>query len=182
MALKATVIKTGKLQPLNNCYILIPGSGGNIAITLDNLPDISDSKGAVYPEEPIIGRATPLETYSHSESRVISIVLHFIITDGDFQTYIDYLRLIQSAVYPQNATSNGAPFSPPPICQIKCGKLLADNPLCCILLNYNVSFPTDVQWDEATYLPSKFDVTTSWRVVYASSNLPTQERIFTIGS
>jgi hypothetical protein len=193
---KATNIGTGKLNQIKDCYILIPITGnsgfGNlpllegtgldaVKITFDNLPDISDSKSASYNTEPIIGRSTPLTTYSHSDSRTISITCHFFIPDGNFDKYITYLRALESATYPRILPSSGAPFVPPVVCSIKCGKLLGDQPLCCVLQNYNVKFPTDVVWDETTLLPIKFDVDTSWMVVYSSDELPNQDRIFSSG-
>ena len=50
-----------------------------------------------------------------------------------------------------------------------------------ILKSYSVKFPTDIAWDESTLLPYKFDVDTSWDVVYKSMDLPGQERIFQTG-
>lgn len=193
---KATNIGTGKLNPISDCYISIPITGnsgfGNVPllessgfdvvkITFDNLPDISDSKSASYNTEPVIGRSTPLPTYSHSDSRTISITCHFIIPDGNFDKYITYLRALESATYPRIIASSGAPFVPPVVCSIKCGKLLGDSPLCCVLQNYSVKFPTDVVWDEVSLLPIKFDVDTSWLVVYSSDELPNQDRIFSSG-
>jgi hypothetical protein len=59
--------------------------------------------------------------------------------------------------------------------------LLGAEPLCVVLRNYTVKFPTDVAWDENFYCPYKFDVETTWEAVYKSSDLPGQERIFTSG-
>jgi hypothetical protein len=49
------------------------------------------------------------------------------------------------------------------------------------LKSYSVKFPTDVVWDQDFYVPYKFDVDTSWDVVYRSSELPGQERIAQLG-
>lgn len=170
------------LVPLDKCTIFIPTYG---EINPYILPEISDQKSAAYNDEPIIGRAMPLKTYSHSENRAISITLHFMASKkSDVEKNIIELRALQSAVYPRDSAENGitdAPFIPPPVCRIKCGRILADEALCCVLKNYSVKFPTDVPWDKDSYIPWKFDVDTSWDVVYKSSDLPGAERIFRSG-
>jgi hypothetical protein len=52
-----------------------------------------------------------------------------------------------------------------------------DGFLCVVLKQYSVSFPTDVIWDEQTYLPYKFDVDLTWEVVYSNDTLPGQDQI-----
>ena len=49
---------SGILNPINECYIDISGQ----KIIMNNLPDISDTKSAVYNQEGIIGRSFPLYT------------------------------------------------------------------------------------------------------------------------
>lgn len=169
----------GDLIPINNCYIMVPGTGE--PITFKILPEISDQKSAAYNDEPIIGRAFPLKTYSHSENRSISIQLHFVtIKRNDVETNLSNLRKIQSAVYPRSG--GGASFVPPPVCKIKCGEILAKRELCCVLRSYSVKFPTNVVWDEEKLLPMKFDVDTTWEVVYKNSDLPGNDRIVDLGA
>jgi len=175
----------GALIPINECYIDIPGAK---KIILDNLPDISDTKSANYSDEVVIGRASPLKTYSQSDNRSITMQIHFIISKPeDVKTNLENLRAIQSACYPREG-ENDAPFIPPPVCKIKCGKLLSkEGEVCVILKNYSVKFPTDVAWhadeesDRDAFTPTKFDVDTTWDVVYSSADLPGQQRIFNMG-
>lgn len=176
---KAT-IPGGDLINLENCYVFVPGRG---RINLHALPDITDSKSASYNDEPIIGRSFPLKTYSHSENRSISMQLHFYVRKrSDIEENMLSLRALESAVYPRDSESGtNAPFVPPPICRIKCGALLADEELCVILKSYSVKFPTDVPWDEKTFIPFKFDIDLSWEVVYKTSELPGQFRILSTG-
>lgn len=172
---------SGQLINLRDCYIFVPNYG---TIYLNNLPDISDGKGAAYNDETPIGRSFPLKTYSHSDNRTISMQLHFYVgKQADVVDNLSYLRAIESAVYPRDQVGGAAnaPFVPPPICRIKCGRLLANEELCCVLKTYSVKFPTDVAWDEDFYTPYKFDVDTSWDVVYKSSDLPGQGRILNSG-
>ena len=75
-----STIDGGGLAKIENCYIIVPGAG---TITLNNLPDISDSKSAAYDDEPIMGRAFPLKTYSHSENRSTSFTIHLFNLTSD---------------------------------------------------------------------------------------------------
>lgn len=171
-------IQGGKLRALDKGYILIKDR----RIKFRSLPDISDTKSATYADEPIIGRAFPMKTYSHSDNRSIGVELYFYTVEpDDIDRNILDLRAIESAVYPQDGSGAGAPYTPPPICKLKCGQLLADEALCVVLKSYSVKFPRDVAWDEATYLPCTFQVSTSWEVVYRSTDLPGQDRIMISG-
>lgn len=165
------------LVELENCWIEVTGK----KILLRSLPEISDSKSASYNDEPIIGRSFPMKTYSHSENRSISVTFHFyVVHKDDVIKNISDMRAIQSALYPR-VGSGGAPFIPPPVCRLYCGSLLGDAPLCVVLRRYTVKFPTEVAWDEVQYTPWKFDLDTEWDVVYKTSDLPGQERIFKTG-
>ena len=212
---KATI--NGKLQAIDGCVIIIPGQDTSTILTdpddpegpgyygkkthrinLRALPDISDSKQAVYNNEGIIGRSAPLYTYSHSGDRNINMQLHFFVTQENCGSTpsrellsggcgqcpncnLKSLRWIQSACYPREDLN--APFKPPPICKIKCGDLFTkgNRPLCAVLQSYSVRFPTEVAWDTDTGCPYRFDVDTSWLVVYTTQDLPFQNHIFTSG-
>lgn len=170
----------GALNIVPNCSISIPNAG---VITMFSLPEISDSKSAVYNNEAIIGRSFPLYTYAYSGDRTISMQIHFfIVNKGDGTKNINSLRMIQSAVYPR-VGKGGAPFIPPVVCTLRCGELLGErqNPLCAVLQSYSVRFPTDVAWDIDSFCPFKFDVDTNWLVVYTSSDLPYADRILKSG-
>jgi hypothetical protein len=170
----------GRLAEINDCYIDIPDAG---RIVLNNLPDVSDTKSAEYNDEAIIGRSFPLKTFSHSGNRAIGMTLHFFVTDAqDIYINLHYLRMLESCVYPRKDAGSGAPFVPPPVCQIKVGRLLGEKPLCCIMKSYNAKLPPDVSWDEKSLVPYKFDVDTSWEVVYNSLSLPGAEWILEWGS
>lgn len=173
----------GPLVPIKDCYVDIPvGESSRFRFEMKVLPEISDSKQANYSDEPIMGRSFPLKTYSHSDNRAIGMTIHMVVSEpSDIQENLDALRAIQSAVYPRHGKGD-APYIPPPICWIRCGRLLADfEDLCVVLKQYNVKFPTEVAWDEDTFVPFKFDIETSWEVVYKSSELPGAERIFQLG-
>jgi len=171
----------GALVDISDCYIKIPVGAGEMTFTLNNLPDISDSKSAAYNDEPVIGRASPIKTYSHSENRVISMQIHLFVTHPeDVNDNLFMLRALESAVYPRDKFGS-APFIPPPICKIKCGHLLALTELCVILKSYSVKFPTNVAWDEVKFTPYNFDVDTSWEVVYKNIDLPGQQYILFTG-
>lgn len=185
----AATIIGGPLVPIKDCYVIIPcedcggyGGNGEFLVEFKVLPDISDQKTATYNDETVIGRSSPLKTYAQSDSRSISMQIHMVVSSAEDVDYnLAAMRAIQSAVYPRKG-HNGAPFVPPPICRMKCGRLLAEGEeLCVILKSYGVKFPTEIAWDESTYLPYKFDIDTTWDVVYKSVDLPGQERIFISG-
>lgn len=178
----------GLLQNIPECVISVPTTSGTIDIVLRVLPEISDSKTATYSDTPVIGRSFPIKAYSHSENRTINMKCTFLILDDQTIGYdgliepernLFYLRALQSAVYPREDASN--PYLPPPICRIRCGKLLAGGQgwLCVVLRTYNVTFPTDVVWYEGKgiYIPYKFDVDLNWEAVYSSEDLPGQDMI-----
>lgn len=186
---KATI--RGNLTKIKNCYIVVPLPDLKEKFSIEkgliefySLPDVSDGKQATYNNDGIQGRSFPLYTYSHSGDRTINMQLHFyIINPGDARKNIDYLRLIQSAVYPRRHNDNLAPYRPPPICLLRVGELLGESaPVCAVLQSYNVKYPTDVAWDEETCCPYKFDIDTNWLVVYNSQYLPFQDRIIQVGA
>lgn len=179
----AATIIGGALVPIEDCYIAIPVGGyGDFTLTFKVLPDISESKTVSYNDEQVIGRASPLKTYAQSDNRTLSVQIHMVVSEeSDIEYNLAALRAIQSAAYPREG-KNGAPFVPPPVCRIKCGRLLSEGrELCVVLKSYSVKFPTEIAWDEETFVPYKFDIDTSWDVVYKSADLPGQERIFISG-
>jgi hypothetical protein len=185
--MKAT--NNGSLNPIPNCYIDIPVAGTVHRICMNNLPDVSDTKSAIYNNEGIIGRAFPLYTYSHSGDRQINVQIHFFAVErSDVNQNIQDLRAIQSAVYPREGIGR-TPYRPPPVCKIQCGNLLVGNParsappedLCVILQSYSVKFPTEVAFDSETITPYRFDVETSWLTAYSAEELPWARRIYETG-
>jgi hypothetical protein len=180
--MKAT-LATGQLVDLKGkCFISIPAL--STTIPMQSLPDIGDNKGATYADEPGIGRSMPYKTYQSSENRTISWTAHFMVTQpSDIATFQSYIRAIQAAVYPFNSGSDGAggaPYTPPPICQIRCGQLLDMGlPVNAILKSYALKYDTSVPWDEDTFLPYKFDIDMQFDVVYDQVKLPGANQIFT---
>ena len=183
---KATDGFSGMLLEIPNCYIQIPGYG---PLYFYALPEVTDNKPAIYNSEPVIGRAVPITTYSHSDNRKISFTIHlYVTTPMDIQRNVLILRALQSLTYPTGGTKS-LPYTPPPICKMKCGSMLGDDGLCCVLENYNLNLPTDCVWDTVvfegsageTLMPYRLDVQTNWIAVYQSTDLPTQDRIMKSG-
>jgi hypothetical protein len=167
------------LVSVEQCYIK-PSTCGQI--TMQGLPEITDSKGATYNNEPIIGRSTPLSTYSHSDIRTINWEIPFYITvAGDIQQNLSSIFCLESLVYPIDGAGSG----PPPTAQLKCGSLLerSGKEICAVLRNYSIRFASDVSWDDAsqTYLPYKCVMSTTWEIVYPCDQLPQSTMIFSFG-
>ena len=177
--MKAT-LGNGDLVPLRDCWIEIGGD----RITMKINPDISDSKSAEYADENAIGRTMPFKSYSNSSTRTISWSAHFMVCkDGDQEDLLDDLKLIESATYPKATNTGGAPYAPPPLCSLRCGRLLSDEgeDVCAILKSYTVKFDTSVPWDEDGYVPYKMDVDMSFEVVYNQADLPGSNKIMDDG-
>lgn len=167
----------GDLNSISDCYIMI----GTTEILMRILPDISDSKSVSYPDENAIGRSMPFKSFQNSENRSISWTAHFIVAkDGDSTTILEHLRAIESATYPRTGNTS-TPYSPPPICRLRCGDLLSKQPqgLCAVMKSYSVKFDTSVPWDtiNGSFLPYKLDVDMQFDVVYNQSELPGSEKI-----
>lgn len=172
---KATTPR-GTLIPINDCWIEIPNFG---KIIMNNVPEVGDSKAAVYNAEPIIGRSSPVHTYHYSDTRIINLTIHlYIVEKLDAFKNLRIKRAIESCLYPRDG---GSVFVPPPICQIKIGQFLATSPLCVSLLNCNTRSPSDVAWDKETLCPYKMDIDMTWWKVYNSPDLPSQSRIIGTG-
>jgi hypothetical protein len=173
--MKAT-LTGGDLTTIFDCYIQI----GDKIIDMKILPDISDSKSVSYPDENAIGRSMPFKSFQNSENRSISWTAHFVVAKfGDSDTILENLRAIESATYPRKGNES-TPYSPPPICRLKCGSLLShEKPLCAVMKSYSVKFDTSVPWDtlNGSFLPYKLDVDMQFDVVYNQSDLPGSELI-----
>lgn len=173
------------------CTIYVPNGG---LIELNILPELTDSKGSVFNDEPVIGRSFPIKTYAHGENRSIGLNLYFYADSRDaLEQNATYLLWLESAVYPRDADSaTNLPFLPPPICKLKCGRMLATETvyipttgqeikipgtLCAVLKRYNFTAPRDVAWDESTLIPYYFTLSTEWDIVYNNDALPGQEKI-----
>lgn len=147
-------------------------------ITLKILPDITDSKGAQYVNDPAPGRSSPMLTYAYSEPRNITTEFHFMITKfEDIMENLKAIRIIQNLVYP-GPPSGIVPFTPPPVVRFICGVLMDGiDGLCLVLKNYSIRYPTEVAWDVTTFIPYKFSISCSWEVVYPCNKLPVNKCI-----
>lgn len=173
--MKATV--GNYLRDIGYCYIKV----GGYYIWPRQLPDISDSKTAEYHSEWVPGRAASMKVFNHSGDRTISFTIHCTVTaQSDIEDFIEWVRTLESALYPADS-SEGAPFGPPKVCQIKCGELLSSDPICVVLKSCSVKAPTDCAWDETTLIPWKFSIDTQWDVVYSTDDLPPDWRIKDLG-
>ena len=188
-ATEATVLQNlGGLYPDKQCFIEVGGitKAGGIQgiIYMNTLPDISDSKSASYADESAIGRTMPFKTYQYSENRTVSWTAHFVVNQkSDIDTIFGYLRLLESCVYPESPSDNGAPYRPPPICSLRCGGLLSGSgsPLYAVMKSYSVKFDTSVPWDQESFMPFKLDVDMQFDVVYNQTELPGSSMILTGG-
>jgi hypothetical protein len=183
---------SGTLNEIPDCSIKVGSAGGDSGgeqeIIMYTLPDISDSKSANYAPENGIGRSNPFTIFSYSELRTISWTCHFIVQTlrgpNSASEILRNIRVLQSAVYPRDSFG-----SPPPLCKLKCGDLLASNDteVCAVLRSYSVKYDTSVPWfsgpptDANRLVPYKIDVDLQFDVVYNQTSLPTSSTILTTG-
>jgi hypothetical protein len=168
----------GDLRPIEKCVLDIPGFG---PIVVNNIPEVSDSKSANYNSEGVIGRSSPLHTYFFSDTRNISIQFHFyVLKQGDVERNLSQKRAIESCLYPREGDGE-TPFKPPVICTFKFGDFLAKEPLCVVLQSCSCKVDPSSVLDEETLCPYKFDMDTTWWVVYDPKKLPYNNRIITSG-
>lgn len=191
---KATLVD-GDLKPIDDIFIRITGISAFRVQTLGFdfgqqtsttiypkiLPDLSDGKGAEYPGENIQGRSFPTKTFAYSNDRSFSLEWKFIaLKESDINENLKHKRLLESCVYPRDEISS-TPFMPPPICQVKYGKLLGDEPICAVLKSYSVKYDTAQVFHFGTMLPYRFDMSLQFETLYSSSKLPGQEKIAKMG-
>lgn len=173
----ATIPETGQLKKIPNCSLILPfeviGTNSN-EITFYSLPEISESKSATYPDEELMGRSSPINIYSKSDHRSISITMHLYVTvQEEIEINLNIIRAISSLVYPEYSDED---WRPPNIVYFNCGKLLSENRVPLLLKDYNVNYATDVQWfydeEKNIYMPLHVSIKTSWNIVYSWESLP----------
>ena len=179
------------LTPLPDCWIQLPDSGlPDDKIELFALPEITDAKEAIYSDQTIQGRSSPVKTYSYSSNRTISLTMHLYVTQNtDILRNLSIIRAVSALAHPEYNNT----YLPPRIAKLKCGRLLSDDPggVNVILRSYEVTYETEVQWfyqdsiydksgvlvSAGTYMPLHVSLPTQWDVVYDWQKLPGQQDV-----
>lgn len=174
----ATDRESGDLNAIKDCWIQLPGFGGDDRIELNALPEISDAKTVSYADQTIQGRAAPVKTYASSDNRTISFTMHLYVTkEEDVENNLRIIRAIAALTHPEY---NGS-YLPPKIARIKCGNLLGSQvggvPV--VLKSYNVQYDTAVQWYEVggNYMPLHVSIASEWDVIYSWQLLPGHDSV-----
>lgn len=170
----STTTDRGLLKPIPDCWVQF-GDQEEDRIELYALPEIGESKGAEYSDQPIQGRAAPVKTYAGSSNRTISFVMHlYVTTEQDIFRNLVTIRRIASLVHPEYNNT----YLPPRVARLKCGRLLSDDPdgVPVVLKNYDITYETEIQWfyseNFQTYMPLHVAINTEWDVVYSWTSLP----------
>lgn len=177
----ATKISDGDLRDVPECFLDVGEINGQSGIiTLNALPEISDSKSVRYSDQTVQGRAAPIKTYAYSENRTISLTLHLYVTKQfDIGRNLQIIRAIASLTHPEYNNT----YLPPRVARIKCGKLLSEDErgVPVVLKSYEIQYDNSVQWfwdDEIqTYMPLHVAIPTQWDVVYSWTSLPGRESV-----
>lgn len=182
----ATESGSYNLTPLPECWIELPASSfrdpetGQSEIVLKDqkillysLPELTDAKEAMYSDQTIQGRSSPVKTYSNSSNRTIGMIIHlYVTTKEDIKRNLSIIRGISALVHPEYNNT----YLPPRVAKMKCGKLLSNSPISVVLRSYNITYETNIQWfwdeDLETYMPLHVSIPTQWDVVYDWRKLP----------
>lgn len=156
---------------------------------LTSLPELTWRKEASYNTQNIIGRSSPIISYSSSKSRTIEIVLHMHNpTYQDMIYNMNAVHYLASAVHPRYQST----YAPPPICTLACGSSQGGAPLTTttasgstrsantspfaylrfIMTSISQSFNSESVWDDVLMVPRNWDVQISGEVIYNYVNLP----------
>lgn len=166
-------------EPTRAIQDLKEGATTTNRIYFETLPEITENKSATYNDEIVLGRSSPVKTFAHGDNRVITLTMNFIAThESDFIRYRQYMFAIASAAHPRYEQG----YAPPDICKIQIGGILGNDPVSCVLRNYDFNTENTTFWydrdaqDEAErnamYMSMRFSINTNWDVVYSYESLP----------
>lgn len=164
---------SGAINPIDDgsyyAYLRVPQSSnplnGGETWRLYALPEITESKDATYSDAPILGRATPVKTYSYSTYRKLSVTFHLHGTSHKMHVYnTKFVHAVASAVHPVYANT----YLPPRICQFFCGPLI--DLVSVVVTHYSFSMSPEVVWPGL--VPIDMTLQADMDVVYAFANLP----------
>jgi hypothetical protein len=151
------------------------GLAGGETFQLSSLPELTWRKEASYNTQSIIGRASPVVSYSSSKSKTLEIVLHMHSpTHQDLLNNLKATHYLAAALHPRYENT----YAPPPICTLNCG-VGSPSPnnspftfLRFIMTSMSQTFASDSVWDETLMVPRMWDTQISGEVIYNYSSLP----------
>jgi len=160
MATENNMSHTGTtvLTPEAFCFILDRDNDTRLEFQLMPL-NISESKGAVYNEIPILGRSLPLLGYAYSTSRTVGLSLQFAVLQqyGKYSAewVIAQARWLESKVYPEY--TSGLTY-PPPRLALFAGQALSMD---CVMTSVNTVWegPWEIQGPKASAFRVQVDCT-----------------------
>lgn len=169
----------GKPVFLKGVSMLIPNSGGQGFTDWQfvALPEVSDSKEAQYSDIPILGRSSPIPTFSHSGYRKFQIAFHLhSITDELKQYHVNFIRAVASLVHPEYNNS----YRPPRLAWFKCGSLIGiptatggRGYVRILAESYSYTMDPEYVWlDQLDLVPQYIALNINVRVVYSYARLP----------
>jgi hypothetical protein len=136
-----------------------------------SIPEIRTSKSANYGEQNILGRSSPVNTYSNSGNRKIDITFHLhSVSKYWMNVNVLFIQAICACVHPRYENT----YAPPPVVKFKCGELVGNGGYCNLLIeSVDYSMNQDEVWFDPPFLiPQYIPLTVSAKVVYPFAKLP----------
>jgi hypothetical protein len=174
---------SGRLSFVEGVSMRIPAAGGGVREwQFVALPEVSDSKEAQYSDIPILGRSSPIPTFSHSGYRRLQIVFHLHSTSEELRKYhAQFIWAAASLVHPEYEQS----YRPPRLAWFKCGTLIGGGSdrtsggyvrLLTDSVNYTLD-PEQVWLDRSDLMPQYVSLSMAVRVVYNYRGLPGANKV-----
>lgn len=166
----------GSLLPISidHAFLRMPGPGGSLkTYAFYSLPEVSDSKNANYSDIQILGRSSPVKTYSGSDYRSLSVTFNLHGTSEErLLENLEFVRGIASLTHPQYENT----YLPPPVAKLKIGEMVrgpSGGGVDVICMNYSYDMSPEVVWvDKEKLIPLHIALRADFHVVYAFFNLP----------
>lgn len=132
-----------------NCFIknLITNS----IITFEMPQELADSMSSEFDQQTVRGRSLPVQGYSSSGPRTISLNLP-IYADTCYEDFDTTIRKFQALSYPSYES-----FTQPPTCYVKIGNLINDT---FVILSVNVNFMTPFR--DGKYTQAEVSLELNW--------------------
>jgi hypothetical protein len=148
------------------------------------LPEVQVQKDATYGDVTILGRSSPVKTYSGSGYRKLSVTFHLhSFSEADKNYNLLFIRALDSLLHPIYEDT----YMPPPVAQFRCGNLVGQmsnastslgSYVHVICMNTSYTLDPSVVWiGRIDLFPVYISVQASFDIVYPFSELPGQKDV-----
>lgn len=151
---------TGNLEIIKDIIFEIGGEKADIYA----VPEISESKSAKYNDIGIMGRSTPLKSYSYSDNKSIDVTFFCHSIDAiTLEANKKLLRMVRSSVYPVYSG-----YVPPKVGYLKIFDILEND---IVGNSYSLTYGNQYAWKDEQ-LPIYMEIRANFHAVWPHSDLP----------